>query len=583
MPDIFISYSRKDSEQAEQLAERLRTRGIEVWIDKSGIEAAKSWSKEIVRAIDECKAFVVLLSSNSQESANVSREVGIASESKKPMLPIALEDIKLSDELRYHLSGIQRVAYTQFDAIAQALENIGITRNPGGEPAHYSSGAVPAPDPRKSLMILPFQDLSPTGDNAWFADGIVSELISALSSVKALNVTDAQTTKDFKRYQGTLPTYAREMQIRYFVEGDVRKFGDSIKITSRLLDIETGDHLWQDSMKGTMNDIFEIQEAVALKVVEGLKVHLASDEKKKLAERGTENAEAYELFLKANEYFHRQSKAGFQLAAQLLSEAIALDPEFANAYSAKANALANLYRNYTRDPALLEEGLTLINEARRLKPNLWWAYSPLSAILQLQGKDAEAEAAAQEYIRNAPEYYLSHFALGFFYQNTGQDAKAIAPYEESLKRKPEYLVALFNLVVACNGAKEQEKQKHWAEIAIPLYEKRLKLFPDEEDNRVKHAVLLHFAGRDDEARAAARKLEDLRDGTALYNTACLQCLLKDYSGGILTFRKAIEAGLRNMRNIKLFLDDEDDGIGTLKGTPEWEAVREMVEGLSEPG
>ncbi len=136
MPDIFISYSRKDSEQAEELAERLRTRGIDVWIDKSGIEAAKSWSKEIVRAIDECKAFVVLISSNSQESQNVSREVGIASESKKPMLPIALEDIKLSDELRYHLSGIQRVAYTQFDAIAQALENFGIPRGEGGGPPH---------------------------------------------------------------------------------------------------------------------------------------------------------------------------------------------------------------------------------------------------------------------------------------------------------------------------------------------------------------------------------------------------------------------------------------------------------------
>src|SRR5256885_3342968 len=115
MPDIFISYSRKDAAQALELAERLRVRGIDVWIDQSGIEAAKSWSKEIVRAIDECKAFLVLISTSAQQSQNVSREVGIASESKKPMLPVLLEDIKLSDELRYHLSGIQRVAHTQFD------------------------------------------------------------------------------------------------------------------------------------------------------------------------------------------------------------------------------------------------------------------------------------------------------------------------------------------------------------------------------------------------------------------------------------------------------------------------------------
>ena len=427
-------------------------------------------------------------------------------------------------------------------------------------------------------MILPFEDLSPTADNQWFADGIVSEMISALSNVKAIRIADNQATKEFRNYHGQLTTYAHTMNIRYFVQGDVRKFGDQIKISSRLLDIETGDHLWQDSMKGVMNDIFEIQEAVALKVVEGLKIHLASDEKKKLAERGTENAEAYELFLKGHEYFARQSIEGFQLAAQLWSEAILLDPSYANAYSSKANVLSALYRSYTHDTALLEEALQLIDEALRLKPGPS-AYYPLSVILMLQGKLSEAEAAAQEYVRNAPEDFNSHFALGFFYGNTDQLAKAIAPFEASLKQKPEYLYALTHLVLACNGAKEEEKRKHWSEIAIPLYEKRLKLFPDEENNRVYHAILLHYADRDDDARAVARKLDDLRDGFALSNTACLQCMLKDYSAGILTFRKAIQAGFRNMQHIKSFLDNEDEGIGTLKGTPEWEAVREVVASL----
>ncbi len=570
--DIFISYSRKDSKQAEQLAELLTSSGISVWIDKSGIEAATSWSGEITQAINDCNVFVVMLSPASIESVNVRKEVSLAAERKRKILPLDLEAVQLPNDLAYHLAGIQRAPMTNIDAVIRALGKLGLaaTQAPSIKLVHET-------DARKSLMILPFEDMSPTGDNGWFADGIASELITALSNVKSLRVSDQQATKDYKRYQGTLPTFAKEMAIRYFIQGDVRKFGDNIKITSRLLDIETGDHLWQDSMKGVMNDIFEIQESVALKVVEGLKVHLASDEKKKLAERGTENAEAYELFLKAKEYFERQSKEGFQLAAQLYSEAIALDPAYASAYSSKANALAALYRGYTRDPALLEEGLTLITEARRLKPDLWSAYYPLSAILMLQGKDAEAEAAAQECIRNAPEDHSSHFALGFFYSNTGQSAKAIAPYEESLKRKPEHLFSLWNLVVACHGAKEEEKQKHWAEIAIPIYEKRLKLFPDEENNRVQHAVLLHFAGRYDEARTAARKLSDLRDGAALNNTACLQCMLKDYSASILTFRKALEAGYRNMRLIKLFLDEEDDGIGTLKDTPEWEAARELVE------
>ena len=579
MADIFISYSSKDRAQAEQLIELLASAGLSVWIDKSGIDVATHWSGEIVDAINDCKAFVVLLSPNSIASVNVIKEVSLASEKRKKILPLDLEPVALTRDFEYQLAGIQRAQMTNIDSVIRVLTKFGLEATGSSTLQPPSIRLVKESDERKSLMILPFEDLSPTGDNGWFADGIVSEMISALSNVKALRVTDAATTKDFKRYQGTLPKFAREMGIRYFVQGDVRKFGDNIKITSRLLDIETGDHLWQDSMKGVMNDIFEIQESVAKKVVDGLKVHLASDERKKLAEHGTENAEAYELYLKANEYFARQSKEGFRLAAQLYSEAIALDPSYVLAYTYKASALATLYSNYIGDPALLEEGLALIYEARRLKPDLWSAYHPLSYILQLQGKLDEAEATAQEFVRNAPEAYQSMFALGYFYKVSGQPAKAIALYEEGLKRGPEILTAVWNLILSCNSAKDDAKQKHWSTIAIPLFEKRMKLFPDDENSRVCHALLLHLAGRDDEARTAARKLDNLRDGVSLVNTAGLHCMLKDYSAGDATFRKAIQAGFRNVRYLELFLDEEEEGIGTLKGTPAWEAARKLVETL----
>src|SRR5665213_2028448 len=411
MPDIFISYSRKDAVQALELAERLRAEGMGVWIDQRGIEAATSWSGEIADAIRGAKAFVLLLSASSTESPNVKKELGVATEVGCSLVPVEIETMELNRDFLYHLAGLQRVAIADFEGIVRALTKLGIGSGEAGEPGHYRSGAVPAPpkDSRKSLMILPFEDLSPTADNQWFADGIASELISALSNVKSLRLADNQATKEFRSYHGQLTTYAHTMNIRYFVQGDVRKFGDQIKISSRLLDIETGDHLWQDSMKGTMNDIFDIQEKVAEKVVEGLKVHLASDEKKKLAEplvrTGTENAEAYELYMKASEYFNRQTKEGIQLAVQLLTEAIKLDPAYARAYQYKANALAELYRNYDRTPALLDEAETLCKEALRLKPDLYTVYYPLSMIYIHRGQFDEAEEAAREYIRKDPQNY----------------------------------------------------------------------------------------------------------------------------------------------------------------------------------
>ncbi|HEY3875572.1 MAG TPA: TIR domain-containing protein, partial [Candidatus Kapabacteria bacterium] len=450
MSDIFISYSRQDAEQAELLTELLTSAGLSVWIDQSGIDVATSWSGEIVDAIDGCKAMIVMLSSSSNESKNVAKEVALAAERNKKILPLDLEPISLSRDLAYHLAGIQRAPMTNIDAVIRALGKLGLEATGAPQPPKIKENPLlfkdGAGDGRKSLMILPFEDLSPTADNAWFADGIVSELISALSNVKALRIADNQATKEFRSYHGQLTTYAQTMNIRYFVQGDVRKFGDQIKISSRLLDIETGDHLWQDSMKGTMQDIFDIQEKVAEKVVEGLKVHLASDEKKKLAERGTENAEAYDLYMRAFEYFYRQTKEDYQLALQLITEAVRLDPAYARAYQFKAAALAGLYGRYDRTLAILDEAETLCKEALRLKPDLFIVYSPLSQIYMHRGQLAKAEEVAQEYIRKDPQNYHGHFALGFFYMETGQPTKAIAPYEEVVRLKPDYLTSLWNLV-----------------------------------------------------------------------------------------------------------------------------------------
>jgi adenylate cyclase len=573
MSDIFISYSSKDREQAEQLTELLCSAGLSVWMDQSGIEAAESWSESIVDAIDSCKAFIVMLSPASIQSSNVVKEVSLASEKRKKILPLDLEPVELPKNMQYALAGIQRAPMTNIDAVIRALGKLGLEATGAPQPPKI----VKETDGRKSLMILPFEDLSPTGDNGWFADGIANELIAALSNIKSLRTADQQATKDYKRYTGTLPIYAKEMSIRYFIQGDVRKFGDQIKISSRLLDIETGDHLWQDSMKGTMNDIFDIQEKVAEKVVEGLKIHLATDEKKKLAERGTENAEAYELYMKASEHFNRQTKEGFQLAVQLLTEAIKLDTVYARAYYFKALALVSLYRSYDRDPALLEEAETLSKEALRLKPDLFEVYYPLSMIYMHRGQLADAEEAAREYIRKDPQNFHSHFTLGFFYHNTDQSAKAIAPYEESVRLKPDYLAGLFSLVIACDSAEELEKCAHWAAVTLPFVERQLKLHPDDETQLVSHALLLLWSGRIEAAHAAAMELKSLKDGSSLYNIAFLFGRIEDKPEALGTFRKAIEAGYRNTRLLKEFLTDKKDGVLALQGTPEWEAVREMVE------
>jgi adenylate cyclase len=449
MADIFISYSSKDREKAEQLTELLSSAGLSVWIDKHGIGAATSWTKEIVDGINNCKALLLLLSSSSIASQNVIKEVSLASEKQKKIIPLDLEPVTIPAELEYQLAGLQRTSMTNIDAIIRAL-GFEATQAP-------TMKLVKETDGRKSLMILPFEDLSPTADNGWFADGIVSEMISLLSNVKALKLTDAQTTKEFKNFKGHLAVYAREMGIRYFVQGDVRKFGDAIKITSRLLDIETGDHLWQDSLKGTMDDIFDIQEQVAQKVLEAMKIHLVQSELDKLGERGTENAEAYELLMKAKQHVGSNTRQDFEESIRLCTEALALDPNYAEACSTRAAVLAQLFRVYNPDQKLLDEAIKYAKRAISLKPTLWGVNGIFSHIFMLQGKIDDAVKAAEEYIRNSPNDFSAHFTLGFLYDNTENQAKAISPYEEAHRIKPDDLNVIMNLVNCYSAVGDTEK------------------------------------------------------------------------------------------------------------------------------
>jgi TolB-like protein/cytochrome c-type biogenesis protein CcmH/NrfG len=573
MSDIFISYSSKDREKAEQLTELLASAGLSVWIDQSALNAAASWSKEIVQAINGCKVFVVLLSPSSLESHNVIKEVSLASEKRKKILPLDLEPVTLNEDLEYQLAGIQRAPMTNIDAIIRALGKLGLeaTKAPELKLVKEESG-------RKSLMILPFDDLSPTADNEWFANGIVSELIAALSNVKALKLADSQATKEFKSYHGQLATYAREMNIRYFVQGDVRKFGDQIKIGTRLLDIDTGDYLWQDQIKATMTDIFDVQETVANNVVEGLKLHLSHDEKQKLVERGTENAEAYEYYIKADEYFGHQTKETLLLALPLFQEAIRLDPRYVKAYLEKANTLALLYRSYDPNPVLLSEAETLCKEVIRLKPDVTLSYYSLTAVYLYQGNLEDAEQAAKEFVRKAPENSLSHFILGFFYAEIGKNSKAIGPFEESLRLKPDSRAAILNLVQSCASAHEPEKCRKWALYGLPIEERFLRLHPDDETSRCAYARFLLECGRTDDALQQVILLKNAKDSVILYRTALLFAQLGNISESLKTFRKTIETGFRSVLHLKEYFN-ENDALYALTGTPEYEEVKRMVEDI----
>jgi TolB-like protein len=571
MSDIFISYSSKDREKAEQLTELLASAGLSVWIDQSGIDVATSWSEEIVDAIDSCKAFIVMLSPNSIESHNVVKEVSLASEKRKKILPLDLEPIELPKNLQYALAGIQRAPMTNIDSIIRALGKLGLeaTKAPELKLVKEESG-------RKSLMILPFDDLSPTADNEWFANGIVSELISSLSNVKALKVMDAQTTKEFRSYKGHLTIYAKEMSIRYFVQGDVRKFGDNIKITSRLLDIETGDHLWQDSLKGEMKDIFDIQEQVAKKVVDGLSVILTSEEKQKLGTKQTENAEAYELLLKANEYFDRQTKSDFERALSLFESAVRLDPAFAGAYANIAYVCQTINLTYDRDTRLLDRAEEAAEKVREIEGETALYFWVMSLITLRRGDAVSALQLAQRSVETGPKFAPGYHALGLAWQALGNKEETVKAREEMVHLRENDRTAHFNIIISLHELGDSERLLTATERAIPIFERHTRLNPDDYNARVQLATIFSYSGKESEALRMADELSAVEslDGVALYNLVCVYLQCHEQERGLEHLRRAIGKGFRSIESFR-----SDPDLDPLRGTPEFE---ELMKELSEP-
>jgi serine/threonine protein kinase len=180
----------------------------------------------------------------------------------------------------------------------------------------------PTASPINSIVVLPFENLSPDPDNAFFADGLTEELIADLSKVRTLRVISRTTAMLLKGSKKDVPTIARELNVRYVLEGSVRRAGNSLRITGQLIDAAHDSHIWAEKYGGNLDDVFAIQESVSASIVDALKLTLTADEKQRLAARMIPDVKAFDLYLRARQESYRMSEAALDHAAQLAREAL---------------------------------------------------------------------------------------------------------------------------------------------------------------------------------------------------------------------------------------------------------------------
>jgi TolB-like protein len=382
--------------------------------------------------------------------------------------------------------------------------------------------AAPLLPDKPSLAVLPFDNLSADPEQTYFSDGMTEDLITDLSQISELFVTSRHASFQYKNQAVPPQQVARDLGVRYVLEGSVRRAGGRVRINAQLIDAQTGFHLWAERYDHDFEDIFALQDEIVHAIVAALKVRLRARERAGIERRYTDNLEAYDLFLRAREGFFRRTQEGAAQARTTLERAVALDPKFAAAHA----LLAEIYRSewwygwrgdedaldraldLARRGVALDDGLPFahmflgwihlwrkehdqaIAEAKRclsLDPNNAEGHARLGHMLDMSGRPAEGLPFIETAMRLDPHYpFLYIFWLGHAFQSLQRYDEAVAAYRRTIGRNPDFATAHLHLAAAYAQLGRMEEAK--AEAT-----QTLRIDPSWSVQRVAHRLPLKDA------------------------------------------------------------------------------------------
>jgi serine/threonine protein kinase len=232
-----------------------------------------------------------------------------------------------------------------------------------------SPGTVSSADAHKSIVVLPFDNLSPDPDQEYFSDGLTEEIISDLSQLQALRVISRSSAMTFKGTKKRVPEIARELNVQYVLEGSVRKAGNSLRMTAQLIDAASDTHIWAEKYSGILEDVFKIQEMVSGSIVEALKVKLAPGEKERLAEKPISNVAAYEGYLKAKHCVQLFTEDALDRGLEYLEKALSLVGDNALLYTAMASLYCQYVNIGAKQEEYIERAKQCVEKALSLEPD----------------------------------------------------------------------------------------------------------------------------------------------------------------------------------------------------------------------
>lgn len=467
--------------------------------------------------------------------------------------------------------------------------------------AEYAGHTQPAAF-TNSIAVLPFANISAEKDNDYFSEGLTEEIIMNLSKLHSLKVVARGSTMSYVKEGKSHKQTANDLGVQYLLEGSVRRQGKDLRITAQLIDTMHDVYLWAETYRGTIEDIFDIQEKVAGEIVQALQLRLSSDEKQILKKRFTKNTEAYQLYLQGRFFWNKRSEDGVQTAIKYFEAAIEKDPRYALAWAGVADSYNVLgeYGNIPRrelypkaeaavfkaleiDNRLAEvhtsyASLLMLSEwdwvnserefklALELNPNYatahhwysqWlWSMGKLDEALRMVSRAAELDPVSQAILKDK--------GLAFYYDR--QYDKAIEMAQTTLELDPYYAAAHRLLSLAYQGQKLFDEaiaeNQHWG-----------RLTGNEIETTVSLAQIYAVAGQKDNALKLVEVVKDDRNliDQAYRGLALVDAALGENDSAFAWLEKSYERREESVLSLKV-----DPKVDRLRSDPRFTALLKRI-------
>jgi serine/threonine protein kinase/tetratricopeptide (TPR) repeat protein len=429
--------------------------------------------------------------------------------------------------------------------------------------------AVTTEPAERSVAVLYLENLSGAREEEYLRDGVTEDIITELTKIRGLKIFSRPTVFPYRDKPVTPAQIGQQLGASYVLAGSIRRAGTRLRINAQLVDTRTDFPVWSERYDREMADVFELQDEIAHKIAEALRVTLSPQEKEALAARPTDNLQAYDLYLRGRSYARRRTRQDLDVALQMFGSAVTVDPQFALAHAAVAGACAQYHYDHQRTGDWLDRAKAASRRAVELNRELPDVQVAEAWILYAQGQYDEAAMRLRAVLARFPDAETGYYLLCRVLYGSGRFQEVADVAEVAVQAAGDDYNVYVPIMNALGALGKAEQRRSFRDRRIMTLERHLHDVPEDARARVLLASSFAETARAEDAVREMQFAIGLRpnDSSTLYNCACTYAKLGRKAEALAVLARSFEAGFKDVQWTR-----RDPDLASLHGEPEFESL-----------